>query len=307
MATRISHMGTAEWLTLVILSVAWGGSFFFVELIVGHLPPLTVSALRVVLAALALLVAMRARGLTLAVGAGVWRSFFVMGLVNNAIPFSLIVWGQAHISGSLASILNATAPIFVVIVAHLFTDDEKLNPGKIAGVLLGFLGVAWMLGSDAREGLGGEVLGQLAILGAALAYACSGIYGRRFARLGVAPLQTATAQLCASSLILLPLALLVDRPWTLALPPTEAWLAVAALALVSTSLAYILYFRLLERAGATNVLLVTFLIPVSAILLGTLLLDETLGPNHLGGMLLIALGLAAIDGRIIRRWRRVDP
>ena len=232
-----------------------------------------------------------------------------MGLLNNAIPFSLIVWGQTHIASGLAAILNASTPLFTVVAAHLLTFDERLTGKRLAGVLIGFAGVVTMIGPAALRGLGSDILAQVAILCAAVSYAGAGIFGRRFNRMGVPPLATATGQVTASTLVLLPVALVVDRPWTLAIPNATVWGAVLGLALLSTSLAYVLYFRILASAGATNLLLVTFLIPLSAILLGGLILGEHLAPRHDVGMALIGCGLAAIDGRLLRtgRLRRTDP
>lgn len=226
-----------------------------------------------------------------------------MGLLNNLIPFSLIVWGQTHIASGLASILNATTPLFGVVVAHLLTDDEKMTANKLTGVLIGFVGVAVMIGPAVLGGLGSNVLAQFAVLGAAFSYSLAGVFARRFKRMGVAPLLTATGQVSASSMMLVPLALIVDRPWTLAWPGLDVWAALVGIALISTALAYVLFFRILETAGVTNLMLVTFLIPVSAILLGAVFLGERLEPKHFLGMALIAAGLAAIDGRLLARLR----
>jgi drug/metabolite transporter (DMT)-like permease len=229
---------------------------------------------------------------------GLWPAFFGMGLLNNAIPFGLFVWGQHHIASGLAAILNATTPLFTVLVAHFLTRDEKLSAGKMAGVALGILGVILMLGAELLAGLGTGLLAQLACLAAALSYAFAGVFGRRFKRMGIPPLATATGQVTASSLVMLPLVLAVDHPWTLAPPSSGTWAALLAIGVASTALAYILYFRILAAAGATNLLLVTFLIPVSAILLGSLFLGESLAAKHFFGMGMIGLGLALIDGRI---------
>lgn len=293
-----TRMGALEWALLVILSILWGGSFFFVGVAVKVLPPFTLVVLRVGLAALALQLVLRARGLGMPRDGGSWGAFFGMGLLNNMIPFSLIVWGQSQIASGLASILNATTPLFTLVVAHLLTRDERLSGGKLTGILLGLAGVAVIIGPESLQGLGGDLLPQLAVLGAALSYACAGVFGRRFARMGIAPLQTAAGQVSASTILLLPLALLVDKPWQLAVPGLSVWGAVLGLALVSTALAYIIYFRLLASAGATNLLLVTFLIPVSAILLGTVFLGEHLATGDFVGMALIGLGLLVIDGRL---------
>lgn len=305
-------MGFAEWGALLFLSFLWGGSFFFVGVAVDTLPPFTIVALRVGLAAIALHAVLLLRGERLPSGADVWLAFAGMGFVNNLVPFSLIVWGQTQIASGLASILNATTPLFTVLVAHALTDDEKMGPGRVAGVAVGFGGVVLMIGPQALEGIGDKVLGQLAVLGAALCYALAGVYGRRFRRMGVPPLVTATGMLTMSTVMLVPLALAVERPWTLPAPPLAVWGAVAGLAFLSTALAYLFYFRLLASAGAANMSLVTFLIPVTAILLGVVVLGETLDPRHLAGMTLIGLGLAAIDGRplarlSIGRLRRTRP
>lgn len=296
-------MGPVEWSLLITLSVLWGGSFFFVGVAVSGLPPFTIAVLRVGLAAVVLNLFLLALGLRLPADRGVWLAFFGMGFINNLIPFSLIIWGQTHIASGLASILNATTPLFSILVAHWLTTDERMTPGRITGILLGIAGVAVIIGPGALRGLGTHVLAQLAILGASLSYAFGAVFGRRFRDLGIRPHVTAAGQVSASTVMLLPLALLVDQPWTLAMPGAGVWGAVLGLAVLSTAVAYIIYFRILGSSGATNILLVTFLIPVSAVLLGVTLLGETLQPRHFAGMLLIGLGLAAIDGRVLGWWR----
>jgi drug/metabolite transporter (DMT)-like permease len=296
-------MRAGEWGLLVFLSGLWGGSFFFVEVALVELPPVTTVALRVAGGALVLLAVLRLAGVALPRGLPVWRAFLVIGVLNNAIPFSLIAWGQTEIAGGLASILNATTPLFAVVLAQFLTRDEKLTPSRLGGAATGFAGVVAMIGPDALAGLGGALAAQLACLLAAFSYALAGIYGRRFRRLGVAPLATAAGQVIASSLVLVPLALLVERPWTLAPPGAATWSAIAALVVLSTALGYVLYFRILAAAGATNILLVTFLVPASAILLGAVFLGERLEPRHFAGMALIGAGLALIDGRLPARLR----
>ncbi|MCO5121535.1 MAG: DMT family transporter [Burkholderiaceae bacterium] len=298
-------MTPTQWAMLLALSVLWGGAFLFNAVAVAEIPVFTVVVARVAIAAMVLFMILRLTGRTLPTGRRAWTAFFGMGLLNNAIPFSLIVWGQQHIASGVASILNASAPLFTVILAHLLTRDEKMTGARLAGVLVGFAGVAIMIGLDSLQALGTHVAAQLACLGGAFAYALGGIYGRRFHAMGIAPMATATGQVIASSILLLPVALLVDRPWTLAAPGTAALGSVIGLAVLSTALAYILYFRMLATAGATNAMLVTFLIPVSAILLGIAVLGETLQYRHIAGMALIALGLAAIDGRPWRALRRI--
>lgn len=228
----------------------------------------------------------------------------LMGILNNIIPFSLIFWGQIYIASSLASILNATTPLWTVLLAHLMTRDERLSSSRLSGVALGIIGVVIIIGPDALKGFGSNVVAQLAVVSGAISYAFAGIYGKRFG--DIPPYVAATGQLTCSTLIMIPVTLLVDKPWMIPFPGVQIWGSVVALALVCTALAYIIYFRILLSAGATNLLLVTFLIPVSALFLGMVLLGERLGFGHFLGMGLIGLGLAAIDGRLmnllISRW-----
>lgn len=296
----LSHrpMTPLEWGMLLALSTVWGGSFFFNGIAVQELPVFTVVVSRVALAAIILLIIMRLRGERLPQDRRVWTAFFAMGLLNNAIPFSLIVWGQQYIASGVASILNASTPLFTVILAHFLTSDERMTRGRFAGILIGFAGVAVMIGLDAVGELGVGILAQLLCLCGAISYAFAGIYGRRFRAMGITPMGTATGQVIASSLIMMPLVLVLDRPWALPLPSLTAIGALIGVAAISTALAYVLYFRILATAGATNLLLVTFLIPVGAILLGIAFLGETLLPRHIAGMALIGGGLAAIDGRL---------
>src|SRR3954447_17451193 len=273
-------MTATEWSMLLTMSVLWGGSFFFVGIAVKELPPLTIVLLRVALAAATLCLMLRIFRLRFPNERRAWTAFFGMGLLNNVIPFCLIVWGQTQIASGLAAILNATTPLFTVLVAHAFTPDEKLTGNRLAGVLVGMAGVVVIIGPNAFQGIADGVLAEVAVLGAALSYAFAGVFGRRFARMGIAPMATAAGQVIASTVILLPLALFIDRPWTLPMPSAATSLAILGLAALSTALGYVLYFSILATAGATNLLLVTFLIPVSAILLGALVLSEGLPPPN---------------------------
>ena len=294
-------MSAADWLLLIALSLLWGGSFFFGKIAVLELPPLTVAFGRVAIAAAMLIALARITGVALPASFAAWRPFAIMGLLNNALPFGLILWGQTHIPSGLAAILNATTPLFTVLVAHWATRDETLTLARAIGVASGLGGVAVMVGPDLLRDLGSNVAAQGACVLAAISYAFAGIYGRRFR--GQPPLRVAAGQLVMSSLMLAPLALVLDQPWTLSPPSAAAWSALMGTAILSTALGYLIYFRVLARAGATNVLLVTFLIPVSAIILGTLVLGEQLAVRHIAGMIAIAIGLAAIDGRAMRLYR----
>ena len=204
---------------------------------------------------------MQIMGLKLPTSRRVWGAFFVMGFLNNVVPFSLIAWGQSHIASGVASILNATTPLFTVVIAHVLTKDEKMTVTRLLGVIVGLVGVALMIGTDVLQSLGVNILAQLAILAAAISYAFAGVFGRHFRGMGLSPMAAATGQVMASSIMLLPIMLAVDKPWTLPVPSLATIGALVGVAILSTALAYILYFRILETAGATNLLLVTFLIP----------------------------------------------
>ena len=302
----VRAMGPLEWAMLLALSALWGGSFFFVEIILAAVPPFTLVFLRVSLAALILWAVLVASGIGLPKSGRLWGAFFVIGLLNNAVPFSLFVWGQTEISASLASVINAMTPLFAVAVAGALLPDEPMTRLKALGAVAGLAGVAVMTGTDlALGGWTGEVWGQVAVLGTALSYALAGVYARRFARAGVAPLQVAAGQTTTASLWLLPWVFLWDGPAALSALSASAgiWAAILALAGFSTAFAYILYFRIVASAGAVNVVLVTFLAPPVTILLGGVFLAERLGLRHFAGLALIGLGLSLIDGRL---WRRKE-
>ncbi len=297
-------MAPVEWALLLTLSILWGGSYFFNAVALDALPPLTVVAARTTLGAVLLYVATRVTGARLPTDMRGWLAFAGMGVLNNVIPFSLIVWGQTFVAGGLASILNATTPLFTVLVAHALVDDERMTPASVGGIAIGFAGVVILIGPDAPGESAGALVAELAILLASVSYAFSAVYGRRFSRRGMAPLAAATGQIVSAAVIMAPLALVIDRPWTLAAPQAGVWAALLGLGVLSTFLAYLIYYRILARAGSVNLTLVTFLIPVSAILLGTLFLHERLEANHFIGMAAIALGLVAIDGRPLALLRR---
>lgn len=296
-------MRPAEWFLLIVLSIIWGGAFFFGKIAVAELPPFTIVLGRVGMAALVLNVVVRLTGHRMPGSLKTWRQFMVMGALNNMIPYSLIFWGQIHIASGLASILNATTPLWTVVLAHFLTRDERLNISRLTGVALGIGGVIIIIGPDALKGFGSNVLAQLAVIGATVSYALAGIFGKRFK--GLPPLVTATGQLSCSTIMMIPVAVLIDKPWLIPTPGAQTWGSLIALALVCTALAYVIYFKILACAGATNILLVTFLIPISALLLGTIILGERLDLRHFMGMGIIVLGLAAIDGRmksVISSW-----
>lgn len=291
-------MTARAWILLVILSGLWGATFLFNRIAVLEIPPLTLVLLRVALAAAILLAVLRASGARLVSTRREAVDLAVMGLVNNIVPFGLIVWGQQHIAAGLASILNATTPIFAVLFTHALTS-EKAGPLKLAGVVLGVAGVAVLVGADRTLISGSTALvAELACLGAAVSYGVASVWGRRFR--SRPPVATAAGQLTASTVMLAPVALALDRPWTMPFPSGSALLSVLALASLCTALAYVLFFRIVVLAGPTSAMLVTLLIPPSAILLGAAILGERLEPHHFAGLAVIGLGLLLIDGRAVR-------
>ena len=294
------QMKLSDILMLVGLSILWGGSFFFVEILVKHLPPFTIVTCRVGFAALALWAIVLALKIPLPKTRQHWTALFIVGFLNNALPFSLIVWGQTQISSGLASIFNATTPFFTVLVAGALLIDERITKPKLLGVLVGFLGVIVLIGPEALKGMTGSMLGQLAVMGAAISYAFAGAFSRRFKRWGLSPLIVATGQVTMATLMLFPLMMIIDKPQFSMTLPLEAIGAIIGLAFFSTVIAYILYFRLIASAGATNAALVTFLIPISAILLGVTFLGEAFTVQQAFGMGLIGLGLLIMDGRLFQ-------
>lgn len=295
------RMDPLAWTMLIALAIIWGLSFPIAEVALTGLPVLTVVALRVSLATVVLWAVVFALRVPLPRTRQAWAALFILGLLNNAIPFSLIVWGQTTITAGLAAVLNATTPLFAGILAGIFLADERLTPARLGGILLGVAGVAVIVGPSVLETVGEHVMAQLAILGAAFAYGCASVFARRFKRLGVPPVVIGAGQTLSASLVLVPAALLIDRPFELAAPSTAVWAAVVAFAVPGTALAYILYFAILARAGATNTALVTVLIPVVAVFAGAVYLGEEVTGAQLAGMALITLGLSVIDGRL---WRR---
>ena len=300
-------MVAEDWALLLLLSFLWGGSFFLIDVIVAELPPLTIVTLRVGIAAIVLWTVLLIKGYEVPKSFKLWRAFFMLGLLNNVMPFSLIVWGQNYIGAGLAAIINASTPLFTVLIAGAFLVDEHMTLQKVIGVLLGLFGVGILIGAEAFAEFGLNMslttLAQLAVVGAAVSYGCASVFGRRFKSLGVSPFSTAVGQVTAATMMLLPISFIVERPDQLANPGLVTWFAIAALGVFCTALGYLLYFRILSSSGATNVVLVTFLVPVTAAFLGWLVLDEQLYGRYFIGMMLIGLGLVAIDGRAWGRFR----
>lgn len=298
-------MTAREWTLLLALSLVWGGSFFYMAVALRGFPPLTIVLARVALAAAALLIAARIARLPMPRTRAAWLACAGMGLLNNALPFSLIVLAQTWIASGLAAVVNASTPIFAVLCAHWLTRDEKLTRNRLAGTLTGLAGVALLAGPAMwAPGRGAELLGIALCLLACLSYGLSGVWSRRVKRAGLRPLSAAAGQCVASTLMMLPVVLILEPPWRLSAPPVEAVAALLALGLIATGLAYAMFYALLAGAGATNAMLVTLLVPVTALLLGTLVLGEVLLLRHVVGMAVIGAGLLLIDGRVTAWVRR---
>jgi drug/metabolite transporter (DMT)-like permease len=301
MAANDTSIDARDWSLLGLLSVLWGGSFFFNGVVLKELPPLTVVFLRVTLAALMLLPLLRLYKVRFPDRLSGWAPFIAIGLLNNVLPFSLVVMGQTYIPSGLASILNATTPLFTVVVMAV-AGEETLHVRRIAGVVAGLIGVIILQGG-AFGWESGQGLGILLCLAAAFSYGLSALLARRLLS-NSPPLGTATFQLLASAAMMTAVAGLVERPWQLPMPGAVTWSAVIGLAALSTALAYIVFFQILRRSGATNVMLVTLLVPVTAILLGSLVLGEQISSREIAGALVIGSALLLIDGRVLKFLQR---
>ena len=292
------HASAKDWLLITLLAAIWGGSFLFGRILMIEWPPFTVVFLRVSLAALTLWIFLIITSRKFPKDINLIKMVLVMGVLNNVIPFSLILIGQREIGSGLAAVVNAMTPIWTLIIANFFTSDEKFSANKIAGILFGFLGVALLIGADFVQGLTASAWAQGAVLGATISYGFASVWGKQFK--GQDPIIISTGQLTASSIIMLPIIFLVEDPFAISTPSLEMLVSLIGLAVVCTAFAYVLFFKILGSAGATNASLVTFLVPISAIMLGIIWLGETLTTSNILGMILIITGLALVDGRILK-------
>jgi drug/metabolite transporter (DMT)-like permease len=283
-------------LMLLMLAAVWGGSFFFGEVALREVPPLTITLHRVFWALPILAIIVLMKGISLPRSFRIWWAYLVMGALNNAIPFSLIFWGQTQIESGLASILNGTTAMFGAVVAGLLLADEPLTKNKLVGAAMGLVGVAFIMGPGLLTGFNPGNLAQLAILAAALSYAFASVWGK-IALAGQPPLMNALGMLIGSTLLMIPIVLMIDGPPEFTLS-ASVWSALLGVAGLSTALAYVLYFAILARAGAANLMLVTLLIPPFAIGLGALILGEKMEPEAFIGFAIIAIGFAVTDGRL---------
>jgi drug/metabolite transporter (DMT)-like permease len=303
MEKTVAAIDRRDWYLLILLSVLWGGSFFFAGVAVRELPPLTIVLARVAFAAILLTPVMWAHGTRFPSTIAGWKPFFVMAVLNNVIPFSLIVIGQTMIASGLASVLNAMTPLFTVLVMAAF-GEEALNARRVAGAILGLLGVVILRGQQLDHSLA-QTIGILLCLGAALSYGFAGLWGRRkLSR--IAPLTAATCQLVCSSVMMLALAAAIEWPRGLHMPGAATWWSLLGFAALSTALAYIVFFQILVRSGATSVMLVTLLIPITAILLGHFVLGEALKGREIAGALVIGSALILMDGRVFGLFTRPE-
>lgn len=290
-------MRARDWLLLIFLSVLWGASFFFIAVAIrGGIPILTIVLARVLIAALVLVPLVPLLGYSLPRDGGTWRKFVVQSLLNNVFPFSLIVFGQTFVPSTIAAVTNATTPLFALLVARVLAR-EALSFNKVLGVGLGVLGVAVLVGAEVAGADRGSLVGMASLLSGSLFYGISAFWMRRLRE--VPPIVSAACQMTCSSILLLPIAAVLDRFWLLPAPNLATIGALLGLALLATALAYIVFFRISASAGPNNVMLVTLLNPIGAAALGALFLGEQLTLHHLVGALVIASGLIVTDGRLL--------
>jgi drug/metabolite transporter (DMT)-like permease len=299
--TQSPKLDSTGWALIGILSILWGGAFFLIEVGLRSYPPMTLVLMRLALAVPPMWLAMRLMGQSLPRDLRAWSLLTVVGALNCALPFALFFWGQQYLDSGYASILNATTPLWGVITAHFLTSDEKATPARVIGVLVGLAGIIVMVGPEAMKGLSNNLLAQIACLVSTVFYSFAAIYGRRLSQTALTPMAVATGQTITATLLMIPIVLFVDQPWTLAVPSMESTLAGLTLALFSTALAYTLYFRLIDRSGASNAQLVAFLMPILAVILGIAFLGESLSAGQIAGAALIGLGLMILDGRLAAR------
>lgn len=302
--TQSPKLDGTGWLLIGILSILWGGAFFLIEVGLRSYPPITLVFMRLVLAVPPMWIAMRLMGERLPNEPRIWGLLAIVGALNCALPFILFFWGQQYLDSGYASILNATTPLWGVITAHFLTSDEKATPARIIGVLIGMAGIVVMVGPEAMKGLSNNLLAQLACIVSTIFYSFAAIYGRRLSQTELTPMAVATGQTMMAALMMVPIVAVMDQPWTMAPPRLDSTLAGVTLAIFSTALAYTLYFRLIDRSGASNAQLVAFLMPILAVILGIAFLGESLSGGQIAGAGLIAVGLAILDGRLVARFQK---
>ncbi|NDD48754.1 MAG: DMT family transporter [Alphaproteobacteria bacterium] len=292
-------MNLFDWTRLIILSLLWGGSYTWIELALIELDPMMIVFYRVLLSSIFLILICKVLSLTFKIEKKIFIFLFFMSLTNNVIPFNLIAWGQQEITASVGSILNATTPLFTVIIANYWPNGEKATLNRIFGVIIGFCGVILLMGLSIHD-IDNSIIGQSAILLAAISYAISALIGKEIKK--IHPAISATYMLSISSVILLPIVLFSGNE-LLPQASKQSMIAILGLAIFSTSIAYLIFYKLIENIGS-NVMLVTLLMPVSAILLSIIILNETINTTQTIGLILILTGLILVDGRALNFFKR---
>lgn len=283
---------------LLVLAGLWGGSYTFIKLGVETIPPLTLITARTLIAGLVLLAVIRWRGLTLPRDPATWRLFLVQACLNSVVPFTLIAWAERSVDAGLATILSSTSPIFVVLLSCLSASAERLPALRLAGIAAGLAGTVLIVGAQAMSGFGEQLWAQLALVAASLCYGGAALFGRSFK--GLDPIMPAAGSLLCGALVLLPLSLLLDRPWMLS-PSAHSVQALIALSLVSTALAFVIYFRLIARLGSVATTSVAYLRVPAGVLIGMVFLGEALAPTAWAGLVLVIGGVLAMTLPLRRR------
>jgi drug/metabolite transporter (DMT)-like permease len=289
----------AEWLTFLGLGFMWGSSYLFIKLAVDSFGTFTLISLRLLIGAAFLWAVLRLTRTPLPRDRRAYGHLFVMAIINITIPFTLITWAEQSVDSALAAILNSSVPLFVLVIAPAFLPDEPIRVNGLVGLAVGFIGVVLIV-SPGLTGAAGTVPGMLALLGSSFSYAWGNVYARRNVR-GLAPMIPAVFQVTFALLIVGALALLVERPWATATPDAQAWFSVIWLGILGSGMAYLAYFRLLSKWGATRTSLVAYLLPVVGIVLGAVVLQEPIGPSLIVGTALVIAGVALVNGRWGRR------
>ena len=282
---------TVELALLGLLAIVWGASYSFIKIGVATIPPVTFIGARTIIAGLLLLALLRLRGVALPQDPATWRFFLVQACLNSVVPFTLIAWAEQEVDAGLATILNSTSPIFTFLVTAMITRHESATGRKLFGVAAGLAGIVLIVGLQALEGIGHQLIAQLAIVAATICYAGAAIFGRRFQALD--PMVPGAGSMICGALVLLPISLAVDRPWQIA-PSTDSLLALLALSVVSTALAFVIYFRLLRTLGSVGTVAQAYLRVPAGVAIGVLFLGEAPGPAAYAGLVCVVIGVAAM-------------
>ena len=292
-------MGLFDWIRLIILSLLWGGSYIWIEIALLTISPLMIVFFRVFMASIFLLSVCKILKLSFVINKRLFIIFLMMSLFNNIIPFNLIAWGQSQITASVSSILNATTPLFTVILANYWPKGEKATLNRIIGVVVGICGVSILMGFSFDD-LNNSIDGQIAILLASVSYAISVLFGKQIDS-SIHPAISATMMLCISSIILMPIVIYMGVDF-ISVSKIESMIPLLGLSIFSTAVAYLIFYKLIKNIGS-NVMLVTLLMPISAIFMSIIFLGESIATQHIIGLILILIGLILVDGRILQRFR----